>query len=162
MQATPKTADILGVSAIILNDLRRNRNKDYNFSWKDALQTARDSGSTLQYAHCRLCSLINNSNEAVAKQCDPQVLLEPEAIDVVLKLAQFEQVLLRCNQTLEASHLVVYLSQLAVASNRACNVLNVKSSSSHLASQRLLVFNSCRTVLNEGMSILGLRPLERM
>lgn len=31
-------ADILGVSAIIINDLKQKRKKDYNFSWESALQ----------------------------------------------------------------------------------------------------------------------------
>lgn len=31
-------ADVLGVSAIIINDLKQKRKKDYNFSWESALQ----------------------------------------------------------------------------------------------------------------------------
>jgi len=33
-------ADILGVSAIIINDLKQKRKKDYNFSWESALQVS--------------------------------------------------------------------------------------------------------------------------
>lgn len=31
-------ADVLGISAIIINDLKQKRKKDYNFSWESALQ----------------------------------------------------------------------------------------------------------------------------
>lgn len=31
-------SDILGMSAIIINDLKQRRKKDYNFSWDSALQ----------------------------------------------------------------------------------------------------------------------------
>jgi len=33
-----EVADILGISAIIINDLKQKRKKDYNFSWESALQ----------------------------------------------------------------------------------------------------------------------------
>jgi len=33
-------ADVLGVSAIIINDLKQKRKKDYNFSWESALQVS--------------------------------------------------------------------------------------------------------------------------
>lgn len=33
-----EVADVLGVSAIIINDLKQRRKKDYNFSWESALQ----------------------------------------------------------------------------------------------------------------------------
>lgn len=31
-------SDILGISALIINDLKQRRRKDYNFSWESALQ----------------------------------------------------------------------------------------------------------------------------
>lgn len=33
-----EVTDILGISAIIVNDLKQKRKKDYNFSWDSALQ----------------------------------------------------------------------------------------------------------------------------
>jgi len=33
-----EVSDILGMSAIIINDLKQRRKKDYNFSWESALQ----------------------------------------------------------------------------------------------------------------------------
>lgn len=33
-----EVADVLGISAIIINDLKQKRKKDYNFSWESALQ----------------------------------------------------------------------------------------------------------------------------
>jgi len=33
-----KTTDILGISAVIINDLKQRRHKDYEFDWNRALQ----------------------------------------------------------------------------------------------------------------------------
>jgi len=35
-----EVADVLGISAIIINDLKQKRKKDYNFSWESALQVS--------------------------------------------------------------------------------------------------------------------------
>lgn len=46
--------------------------------------------------------------------------------------------------------------------NRALEVLQVKNEDIHIGSQRLLLFHSSRIVLNQGMKILGLQPLNQM
>lgn len=51
------TSDILGISCVIVNDLKQRRQRDYEFSWDRALQVQGDSGIKLQYTHCRLYSL---------------------------------------------------------------------------------------------------------
>lgn len=33
-----QTSDILGISCVIVNDLKRRRQKDYDFNWESALQ----------------------------------------------------------------------------------------------------------------------------
>jgi len=43
-----EVADILGVSAIIVNDLKQKRKKDYNFSWESALQVSVFNFSLIQ------------------------------------------------------------------------------------------------------------------
>lgn len=48
------------------------------------------------------------------------------------------------------------------AISKALRVLPVKNSSSQIASQRLLLFHRARIVLNRGMKILGLKPLNKM
>lgn len=46
--------------------------------------------------------------------------------------------------------------------NKALKTLKVKGTEGDAASQRLLLFNSARAVLKDGMTILGLKPLTKM
>lgn len=46
--------------------------------------------------------------------------------------------------------------------NKALKLLQVKNQEPELASQRLLLFNTSREILNQGMIILGLQPLNEM
>ncbi|XP_059156622.1 probable arginine--tRNA ligase, mitochondrial isoform X2 [Physella acuta] len=54
------TADVLGVTSIILQDLKAHRTNDYTFSWDRMLNFKADSGVFVQYCHARLCSMISN------------------------------------------------------------------------------------------------------
>ncbi|KAJ8967832.1 hypothetical protein NQ317_005866 [Molorchus minor] len=121
------TADILGVSCVIINDLKQRRQKDYEFDWDRVLQK-------------------KNSGAVAARECIPEILEHPEVLFLVKELAKFHDVLYRANEQLEAHILVNYLFHL-------CNHI---SENPDVASQRLLLFNTARGVLRNGMSILGI------
>ncbi|XP_018570561.1 probable arginine--tRNA ligase, mitochondrial [Anoplophora glabripennis] len=157
-----KTADILGVSCVIVNDLKQRRQKDYDFDWDRVLQVQGDTGVRLQYTHCRLCSLERNSGAVAARECVPQMLDEPEVVVMLKELAKFHDVLHRSNEQLEAHILCIYLFHLCNHINKALKTLQVKGMGSDVASQRLLLFNTAREVLKNGMIILGLQPLDEM
>ena len=50
-----RVADTLGVSAIIVQDLKQRRLTNYKFDWAKMLQFSGDTGVFLQYTHARLC-----------------------------------------------------------------------------------------------------------
>lgn len=157
-----KTCDILGTTAVLINDLKQKRQKDYVFSWDKALQSEGDSGIKLQYLHCRLCSLEKNCEVAIPNFCDPLLLSEEIVGEVVRELATFEEVLNRALIENEACIIVNYLFRLAKYVNRMFNELKVKNVDQDLGSQRLLVFHSARIVLKKALEILGVKPLHEM
>ncbi|XP_060534735.1 probable arginine--tRNA ligase, mitochondrial [Cylas formicarius] len=157
-----RTSDVLGVSCVIVNDLKQRRQRDYEFSWDKVLQVQGDTGIRLQYNHCRLWGVARNAGVAAAKTCDPDVLAEPEVTELLTELARFQDALHVANEQLEACLLVNYLFQLCNRIGRALKALRVKGAEPEVASQRLLLFDTARKVLASGMEILGLIPLEKM
>ncbi|XP_017775115.1 PREDICTED: probable arginine--tRNA ligase, mitochondrial [Nicrophorus vespilloides] len=155
-------SDILGISCVIINDLKQRRQRDYEFSWDRALQVQGDSGIKLQYTHCRLWNLEKNSGVVASSICLPELLIEPELVLLIRELSRFQDVLHRAEEQLEACILVSYLFQLCNHISKALKVVRVKDQDLTLASQRLFVFNSARHVLGQGMTILGLHPLKEM
>ena len=153
---------MLGVSAVIINDLKRSRTKDYAAKWEDMLQMTSDTGVFLQYCHCRLCNLTLECGKTMASYCDPQALKEIEAINLIKQIANYESILIKSNETLQPKELVSYLFALCRATNGALKNLNVKSADDHTGSQRLLLFEKTRSVLEDGMKLLGLKPLRKM
>lgn len=156
------TCDTLGTTAVIINDLKQKRQRDYVFEWDRALQSEGDSGIKLQYLHCRLWSLEKNCGVAITDQCSPEYLQEPIVSDVIAELAKFDDMLLRAKNEYEACIIVNYLFRLSRQVNRMFNELNVKNVEPDLAAQRLLVFYSARQVVKRGLEILGVQPLFEM
>ncbi|XP_036343882.1 probable arginine--tRNA ligase, mitochondrial [Rhagoletis pomonella] len=158
-------ADILGVSAVIINDLKQRRQRDYDFNWQKALQVNGDTGIKLQYTHCRLHSLLMNMAHINVSECKVDVaqLAEPEAQDLLHEIARFEQAVWLAKQQLEACVLVNHLFALCNTTSRALKHLNIKNEECREKQQnRLLLFSAAKRNLNTGMCILGLRPLDQM
>eukprot|EP00039_Didymoeca_costata_P002460 m.60362 g.60362 ORF g.60362 m.60362 type:complete len:220 (-) comp11313_c0_seq4:2116-2775(-) len=59
------TASVLGLSAIVVQDLKSRRIKNYKFDWDQILQAEGDTGPFLQYTHARLCSIERTVRSAI-------------------------------------------------------------------------------------------------
>jgi arginyl-tRNA synthetase len=58
-----KTADIVGLSAVVIQDLSARRIRDYDFSWDRMTNKEGNTGPYLQYAHARLCSMDDKTKD---------------------------------------------------------------------------------------------------
>lgn len=164
------TSDILGISAVIINDLKQRRHRDYIFDWNKALQMNGDTGIKLQYTHCRLYNLeknLNSANIIIPNQNNNRIksnyLLELESINLIYELSKYNEILIKTYETLESCILVNYLFNLTNSISRALKVLNIKNEICSIKrEQRYQLFNKSRHVLYDGMKILGLKPLNKM
>lgn len=102
-------ADILGTSALIVNDLKQRRQRDYEFDWNKVLQVNGDTGVKLQYTHCRLHSLNQLCGSTEAEKIDLNLLQELEAKRLIFEILRYPETIYNCVETLEACGLVNYL-----------------------------------------------------
>lgn len=102
-------AEILGSSAVVVNDLKQRRQRDYEFDWNKVLQVSGDTGVKLQYTHCRLFNLNELCGVTEADEIDLTLLQEPAAQRLVLEILRYPEVIHNCAETLEACGLVNYL-----------------------------------------------------
>lgn len=158
-------ADILGVSAIIVNDLKQRRQRDYDFDWNKILQMNGDTGIKFQYTHCRLFNLqqANKHNISEAEELNLELLSEPEAQQLVYLMLKYPQIIYHSYDELESCILVKYMFDLCNATSKAFKTLTVKNCECKAtASQRLLLFNTARKVLKHSLEMLGLTALNEM
>ena len=165
-----EVAEQVGISALIVADLRQRRTKDYTFSWERALSDSGDTGVRLQYTHARLTSLLLNCAELAGQQEEEEEefqpgahLREPSALDLVFSISRYDEVLSSAYHSLEPHQLVLYLLNLSSLTSKALKLLPVKTAGeASLGRARLALFSSARRTLAQGLTVLGIRPLDRM
>jgi len=155
-------ADLIGVTAVVIQDFSARRIKDYDFNWERMTSFEGDTGPYLQYQHARLCSMERKSGVAANKNANLKLLVEPEAAAIAVQIARFPEAIASAASQQEPCVLVTYVFDLAHAISAAHAVLWVKDREHSLAEARMTLFWAARITLGKGLRILGLVPLERM
>ncbi|MCB9839083.1 MAG: arginine--tRNA ligase [Phycisphaeraceae bacterium] len=165
-----KVAEAVGISAIKYADLSSDRVRDYVFSFDRMLMFEGDTGPYLLYALVRIRSIFRNAAEqfgVTESDIDARrpgfALDAPEERALALALLQYPGVLESTAEALEPHRLCTYLRTLAEEFSRffqQCPVLKAPDEATRGARLRL-----CRLtgkVLGDGLTTLGLIPVERM
>ncbi|XP_068040108.1 probable arginine--tRNA ligase, mitochondrial isoform X2 [Anomalospiza imberbis] len=162
IQDPVETAEKVGLAALIIQDFRGLLSSDYQFSWDRALQSRGDTGVFLQYTHARLHSLEQMHGNAELTDVNVACLQEPDAISILQHLLRYDEVLYRSSQDLQPKHIVSYLLTLSHLAAMAHKTLPVKGSAPDVAQARLCLFHAARSVLANGMKLLGITPVTQM
>lgn len=158
------TADTVGVSAVVIQDLIAKRIKDYDFSYERMLQTQGDTGAYLQFAHVRIASIMRKANIPVTvEDVDLSLLTEPECSAMIAQLADYPSILLRAADELEPSIVVQYALKLTHLISSLLKKMHVKRAPTpEIGKARMLFFWAAKQTLENALRLLSLQPLERM
>ncbi|OXV10503.1 hypothetical protein Egran_01736 [Elaphomyces granulatus] len=158
-----KTADTLGITAVMVQDMTGKRVNGYDFNLEAMTSFEGDTGPYLQYAHARLCSMTRKSGlkpeDLVA--ADLSLLTETHAIDLVRLLSQWPDVVLNSAKTMEPMTVLTYLFRMTHILSSGYDVLKVLGSEHEVAKARMALYESARQVLHNGMRLLGFSPVDR-
>jgi arginyl-tRNA synthetase len=122
-----------------------------------------DTGPYLQYSHARLCSILLKADipASEVESANLELLVETHAINVVRLIAQFPDTFVNTLKTHEPTTILTYLFRLTHAINSSYDVLQVVGSEQELKRVRVALYDAAKCVLNNGMRLLGLTPLDR-
>ncbi|VCW90758.1 unnamed protein product, partial [Gulo gulo] len=154
-----ETAERVGLAALIIQDFRGLLLSDYQFSWDRVFQSRGDTGVFLQYTHARLHSLEETFGCGYLNDFNSACLQEPQSVSILQHLLRFDEVLYRSSQDLQPRHIVSYLLTLSHLAAMAHKTLLIKDSPPEVAGARLHLFRAVRSVLANGMKLLGIIPL---
>ena len=161
-----KVAEAVGLGAIYFNYLSRTNNKEFHFSWDEALNFKGDTGPYLMYAVARLYSMEEKAKDAgilPSEHCDFSKLSEDEAWDLSSIVMRYTDVLERTATDYEPCNICNYALELAKSISRAYLQLRVVGEEDiESARARLTLFIAARETLRSTLEILGITPLERM
>ena len=158
-----KTADILGISSVMVQDMTGKRINNYTFNMDAMTSFEGDTGPYLQYAHSRLCSIKRRAevSDADLDSADLFLLTEEHAVNLVRYLAQWPDVFQNTLKTLEPTTVLTYLFRMTHAVSSSYDQLQVVGSEPEVKKARMALYDAARVVLHNGMSLLGLTPVER-
>lgn len=160
-------AEKLGLSAIIIQDLKSKKANSYEFNWKRMLSFEGNTGPYLQYTHSRLCTIESKVKDVITiKNCENVNLSilkdKPEAIQLVRLLSQYHYVLNKTLESLEPSTLVTYLFTISHQISKCYNSMWVIGQPKEIARAHLALYLASKQILSNGLRILGIEPIERM
>jgi len=166
--------DEVGVDATRFLFLMKNHDSPLDFDLD--LAKRRDSDNPVyyvQYAHARICSVFRKAaEEGVALPADPMSVLGRLSLDeeraLVRLLARFPSMVEDACRSREPHRVPYYLTELAASFHRYFN-LGTKKAENRMVTEdlersqaRLCLAEGIRTVLRNGLSLLGVHAPERM
>ncbi len=156
-----EVAKMVGVGAIIFNDLSNNRIKDEIFDWNQLLNFAGETGPYLQYTYVRTNSILRNANVDI-DNVDASKLLDKEAIEVIKKLAEYPDVIISAVNKNEPSLISRHIIDVAQSFSRFYNEHQIICDDEETKKARVALTKAVGHVIKSGLSILGIRTPEKM
>ncbi|KAI1500274.1 arginyl-tRNA synthetase [Biscogniauxia marginata] len=162
-----RTAELLGLSAIMVQDMSGKRVHNYEFSLERMTSFEGDTGPYLQYAHARLSSIfrkVDITHDEMLSADFSLLAQSPHAISLLRTMARFPDMVNQAQKTLEPTTILTYLFKLTHELSSTYDHLRVMNPPEGRAVSiaRAALYEAVRQVLHNGMTLLGLTPLDRM
>jgi arginyl-tRNA synthetase len=166
--------DEVGVDAARFIFLTKNHDSPVDFDIDlVAKQSSENPVYYIQYAHARICSIFRKAmSEGITLPKKPDQKMEALVLDeemtLIRLLIEFPSLLEDISRTFEAHRLTYYLTELAGSFHRYFNLgtkiaeKRIVTSNKTLSQARLLLAQAIRTVLYNGLTLLGINAPERM
>ena len=156
-----KTAQSIGVGAVVYNYLSSNREKDADFSMEDALSFDGNTGPYVQYTYARCCSVLSKVDGTLADWSGVELCSEER--DVVMLLAQFPEKIAAAMRDYQPAVITRYVYDLAGAFNKFyhhCPILAAPDEATKAL--RVEVTRAVKAVLERGLGLICMETPERI
>ena len=161
-------ADVIGHAAVKYFDLRQNRINDYAFDYNKILDPQGDTAVYLLYNYARICSIMRKTGADVSKLNIKELTLDhAEERALATELLKFPDMIDRAIDELMINQLCNYLysvvSQFSGPFYQSCPVAKVDNGKVvGFNTNRVLLCELTRKVLEQGFTLLGFKGLEVM
>ena len=162
-----QVAEIVGIGAVRYDIVRVSPEKSTVFNWKEALDFEKQGAPYIQYSHARACSILEKAKEEVAwessTEIEPSFLVEDTEIDLIKKMAMFDNIIDIGARELKPHVLAIYARELADAFNQFYRFVPVIAAEDEkVRAARLALVDCARIVLANSLDTLGIAAPESM
>ena len=151
----------VGIGAVKFQELFNQRIKDYVFDLEKTLSFEGETGPYVQYVHARICSLLDKGGFDLNNEINPDLLNEEE-YKILRTLYNFTKVVIDAHNKYEPYFITRYIVELAKEFNKYYNSVQINVDDEILKNTRLMLCYAVKTVIKEGLNLIGVYAPEKM
>lgn len=158
-----EVARMVGVGAIMFNDLYNQRIKDVTFSWEKILNFDGETGPYVQYTHARATSVLKKAGVTqVEETIDYSVLTDEASMALLKELIRFPQVVVDASEKFEPFVISRYSVAVAQAFNKFYHDCQINVDDERIKMARLKLVVLTKKVIKDSLELLGIGSPEQM
>jgi len=160
-KAVDEIAEMIGIGAVIFNDISSDRIKDVDFDWDRILDFNGETSPYIQYTAVRIKSAIRKSNIDMSK-FDSIPEIKEEYLGALKVCEKFTTTLERAAERRQPYLLANYLIQLCGEFNNFYNKHKIITDNEKNTISNLMFIQLILVIIEKGLSILGIQIPEKM
>lgn len=158
-----ETAKMIGVGAVLFNDLYNQRIKDVSFKWEKLLNFDGETGPYVQYTYARCASILRKvENYSPDKNIDCSLITDSEAMDLLKEISRFPKVILDASEKYEPSIVARFAVDVAQAFNKYYNACRINVEDDDLRNARVTLVYLTKKTIKDALLLLGIQCPEQM
>lgn len=155
-----EVSKMVGVGAVIFNDLKNYRTNDIDFNLQDILKFEGETGPYLQYTYARIKSLLSHKINTEINYSE--IVIDEYIWNIVFKLSDFKNIIIKAKEGYDPSIIAKYLLELAGLFNKFYANVKIIDNNEINSAFRLNVAEAVSIVIKEGLRILGIETPNKM
>lgn len=151
----------VGVAAVVFNDLKNFRGLDYEFDINQMVRFDGLTGPYLQYTSVRINSILG-TNSFDVNNMDTSLFIKSHYFELVRQIASFKQTIEKAANEYSPNIIAKYLLAIAQAFNKFYALEKINVSDEKVRNTNFALAYAVRTIINEGLALLGIESVEKM
>jgi len=157
-------AEVVGVGAIKYADLSQNRQSPIIFEWDKILSFEGNTAPYLQYSYVRIQSILRKAIKENKEITDDHqiIITQKQEESLANHILAFPMAVLKAAETFKPNIIADYLFELSKKFNSFYNACPILNQPDYILYSRGLLAKITSKTLKEGLSLLGIKTLEKM
>ncbi len=119
------------------------------------------TGPYLQYTSVRINSILDGNTFDI-ENMDTKLFIKAHYFDIVRQVSAFKQIVEKASEEFSPSVIAKYLLSVAQSFNKFYSLEKINASDEKVRNTNFALAYAVRTVINEGLKLLGIDPVEKM